>query len=135
MDIIRVNKNIFLKCTIACHHAIKTYNITTMPLCNTHTHDTQHLFNCTHIRTTLSPLDLWTYPAGVMELLVRWEICWLVDQKRGNRTPPPPQTRVSGVGRHNNNRKGISALKYNMAYTTYRWNNQITKDPEITSSC
>ena len=42
------------------------------PLCNTHTHDTQHLFNCTHIRTTLSLLDLWTDPAGVMELLARW---------------------------------------------------------------
>ena len=42
------------------------------PICNTHTHDTHHLFNRTHIRTTLSPLHLWTDPAGVMELLVRW---------------------------------------------------------------
>ena len=42
------------------------------PLCNTHTHDTNHLFNCTHIHTLLSPLDLWTDPAGVMELLARW---------------------------------------------------------------
>ena len=42
------------------------------PLCNTYIHDTHHLFNCTHIRTTLSPLDLWTDPAGVMELLARW---------------------------------------------------------------
>ena len=42
------------------------------PLCNTHTYDTHHLFNCTHIRTTLSPLDLWTDPAGVLELLARW---------------------------------------------------------------
>ena len=33
------------------------------PLCNIHTSDTHHLFNCTHIRTTLSPLYLWTYPA------------------------------------------------------------------------
>ena len=33
---------------------------------------THHLFNCTHIRTTLSPLDLWTDPAGVMEVLARW---------------------------------------------------------------
>ena len=39
------------------------------PLCNTHTDDTHHLFNCTHIRTTLSPLDLWTNLPGVMELL------------------------------------------------------------------
>ena len=34
------------------------------PLCNTH-----HLFNFTHIHTTLSPLDLWTDPAGVTALL------------------------------------------------------------------
>ena len=33
-------------------------------LFNTHTHDTHHLFNCTHIRTTLSPLDVQTDPAG-----------------------------------------------------------------------
>ena len=46
--------------------------ITNMPLCNNHTHDTLPLFNCTHIRTTLSSLDLWTDPAGVMELLARW---------------------------------------------------------------
>ena len=26
----------------------------------------------THIRTTLSPLDLWTDPAGVTALLARW---------------------------------------------------------------
>ena len=45
-------------------------SITTMPpLQYTHTH---HLFNCTHICTTLSSLDLWTDPAGVMELLARW---------------------------------------------------------------
>ena len=37
-----------------------------------HTHDTHHLFNCTHIRTTLSPLDLWTDLAGVTALLARW---------------------------------------------------------------
>ena len=36
------------------------------------TQDTHHLFNCTHIRTTLSPLDLWTDPAGVTALLARW---------------------------------------------------------------
>ena len=43
-----------------------------VPLCNINTHDTHHLFNCTHIRTTLSPLDLWTDPAGVTALLARW---------------------------------------------------------------
>ena len=42
------------------------------PLCNTHTHDTHHLFNCTHIRTILSPLDLQTDHAGVTAPLARW---------------------------------------------------------------
>ena len=42
------------------------------PLCNTHTHDTHHLFNFTHILTILSSLDLWTDPAGVTALLARW---------------------------------------------------------------
>ena len=42
------------------------------PLCNTHTHDTHHLFNYTHIRTKLSSLDLGTDLAGVTALLARW---------------------------------------------------------------
>ena len=42
------------------------------PLCNIHTHNTHHLFNCTHIRTTLSPMDVWTDPAGMTVLLARW---------------------------------------------------------------
>ena len=42
------------------------------PLCNTHTHDTHDLFYCTHIYTTLSPLDLWSDPARVTALLARW---------------------------------------------------------------
>ena len=61
------------------------------PLCNTHTHihDTHHLFNCTHIRTTLSPMDLWTDPTGVMELLTRWRDKLAGGPKRDDRTPPP----------------------------------------------
>ena len=34
------------------------------PFCNTHIQYTHHLFHCTHICTTLSPLDLWRYPAA-----------------------------------------------------------------------
>ena len=34
--------------------------------------NTHHLYNCIHIRTILSPLDLWTDPAGVTALLARW---------------------------------------------------------------
>ena len=35
------------------------------PLCNTDIYNTHHLFNYTHLCTTLSTLDLWTDPAGV----------------------------------------------------------------------
>ena len=63
---LRTNKSPFIKSDL---HIII---ITTMPLCNTHTHDTHQLFNSTHIRTTLSALDLWTDPAGVTDLLGRW---------------------------------------------------------------
>ena len=64
------------------------------------THDTHHLFNCTHIRTTLSPLDLWTDPTGVMELLDRYAGWWTKGGMIGL-PPPPPQPRVKGVSRHN----------------------------------
>ena len=65
------NKSPFLKSYL---HKVDAKSLPSplCPLCNTHTHDTHHLFNCTHIRTPLSPLDLWTDPAGVTALLARW---------------------------------------------------------------
>ena len=68
---LRTNKSPVLKSYL---HKVdtKTHPSPLCPLCNIHTHDTHHLFNCTHIRTTLSPLDLWTDPAGVTALLARW---------------------------------------------------------------
>ena len=55
---LRTNKSPFLKSYIHKVNA-KTHPSPLCPLCcNIHTHDTHHLFNCTHIRTTLSPLDL-----------------------------------------------------------------------------
>ena len=48
------------------------------PLYNTHTHDTYYLFNCTHIRTTLSLLDFVDIPrpsdcsAGQMDGEAGW---------------------------------------------------------------
>ena len=42
------------------------------PLCNIHIHNTHPLFNFTHVRNTLSPLDLCTDPVGVTVLLVIW---------------------------------------------------------------
>ena len=68
---IRTNKSPFLKSYLHKVDA-KTHPSPLCPLCNIHTHDTHHLFNCTHIRTTLSPLDLWTDPAGVTALMARW---------------------------------------------------------------
>ena len=75
---LRTNKLPFLKSYL---HKVdsKSHTSPLCPLCNTHTHDTHHLFNCIHIHTTLSPLDLWTDPAGVSEL-------WLVDHTREDRT-------------------------------------------------
>ena len=68
---LRTNKSPFLKSYL---HKVdpKTHPSPLCPLCNIHTHDTHHVFNCTHIRTTLSPLDLWPDPAGVTALLARW---------------------------------------------------------------
>ena len=85
---LRINKSQFIKSYLHKVDA-KSHLSPLCPLCNTHTHDTHHLFNCTHIRTTLSPLDLWTHTAGVMELRPYGEISWLVDEKRDDRTPPP----------------------------------------------
>ena len=68
---LRTNKSLFPKSYLHKVDA-KSHPSPLCLLCNTHTHDTHHLFNCTHIRTTLSPLELWTDPAGVMELLTRW---------------------------------------------------------------
>ena len=68
---LRTNKSPFLKSYLHKVDA-KSHPSLLCPLCNTHIHNTHDLFNCTHIRTTLSPLDLWTYLAGVTALLARW---------------------------------------------------------------
>ena len=68
---LRTNKYPFLKSYLHIVDA-KTHPSPLFLFCNIHTHDTRHLFNFTHIRITLSPLDLWIDPAGMMELLARW---------------------------------------------------------------
>ena len=87
---LRTNKSPFLKSYLHKVDA-KTHPSPLCPLCNIHTHDTHHLFNCTHIRTTLSPLDLWTDPAGVTALLA--------GGPQAGTSVSPPLTRVMGVGR------------------------------------
>ena len=89
---LRTNKSPFLKVDA------KTHPSPLFPLCNTHTHDTHHLFNCTHIRTTLSPLDLWTDPAGVIALLARWTEK-LAGGPQAGTSDSTPLARVMGVGR------------------------------------
>ena len=84
---LRTNKSLFLKSYL---HKVdsKTHPSPLCPLCNIHTHDTYHLFNCAHIRTTLSPLDLWTYPAGVTALLARWTEKLAVGPQAGTSDSP-----------------------------------------------
>ena len=43
------------------------------PLCKTHPHTTDHLFNCTHLYTSSNILDLWLSPERVAPLLIRWK--------------------------------------------------------------
>ena len=73
----------------------QTHPSSLCPPCNTYTHNTHHLFNCTHIRTTLSPRDLLTDHAGVTALLTRKAALWTTSWKIGF----PPIARVMGVGR------------------------------------
>ena len=68
---LRTKKSSFLKLYLHKVDA-KSHPSLLYPLCNTLTHDTHHLFNFTHIRPTLYPLDFWTDPVGVTPLLARW---------------------------------------------------------------
>ena len=43
------------------------------PLCKTHPHTTEHLFNCTHVYTSNNILDLWMSAGRVVALLARWK--------------------------------------------------------------
>ena len=67
------------------------------PLCNTHTHDTRHLFSCTHIAPHCHPWICWQTPLEWWSCWPDGEISWLVDQS--GMIGLPPQTRVKEVGR------------------------------------
>jgi reverse transcriptase-like protein/retrotransposon-encoded endonuclease len=49
------------------------YTSSTCPLCEASEHNTEHLFNCTHIPTTLEVTDLWHNPCEVEGLLETWQ--------------------------------------------------------------
>ena len=68
---LRTNKSPLLKSYLHKVDAI-SHTSPLCPLCNTHTHDTHHPFNFPHIRTRVSPLDVWTYAAEMTALLARW---------------------------------------------------------------
>ena len=63
----------------------KTHPSLLCPLCNIHTHDTHHLFNCTHIVTPgfVNRPRRSDYTAG--------QRSWLMDHKREHRTPTHQQ--------------------------------------------
>ena len=94
---LRTNKSPFLK---SYSHKVdaKTHPSPLCPLCNIHTHNTHYLFNYTHIRATLSPLDLWTDPAGVTAMLARWTEK-LAGGPQAGTADSPPLARVMGVGK------------------------------------
>ena len=58
----------------------------------------QHVFNLTHIRTTLSHLYLWINPMGVTTWLTRWT-GKLAGGPQAGRSESTPLARVKGVGK------------------------------------
>ena len=93
---LRTNKSPFLKSYL---HKVdtKSHSSPICPVCITLMQNTRHLFNCTHIHTTL---DLWTDHAGVIALLARWmEKLAGGPQTRRFDSPPPPLAKGMGLGR------------------------------------
>ena len=68
---LRIGKSPFL---LSYLHKIDPtkHNSPLCPLCSKEEHTTQHLFKCEKITTKLTPLDLWTNPVEVAELLQQW---------------------------------------------------------------
>ena len=82
---LRTNKLPFLKSYLHHHYAPS--------VTLTHTH---HVFSCTHICTTLSPLDLWPDPAGVTSLLARWTEKLAGGRQAGRSDSLPPTSKGHG---------------------------------------
>ena len=100
---LRTNKSPFL---ISYLHKVdaKSHPSPLCPLCNSHTHDTPHFFNFTHIRITLSPLNLWIDPVGVTAMLSRWTEK-LDGGSQAGTADSPPLARVMGVDRQQQQHK------------------------------
>ena len=69
---LRTNKSPILKTYL---HSIdpKNHPSPICPLCNSQDHNTQHLFSCPKINTSLTTLDLWDDPVAVATLLQQWD--------------------------------------------------------------
>ena len=50
----------------------KTYTVQ-CPLCWSHTHDTNHLFNCSQVPTQHNTTSLWKMPLESAEVIRKWE--------------------------------------------------------------
>ena len=124
---LRTNKSPFHKSYLHKVEA-KTHPSPLCPLCNIHTHDTHHIFNCTHICTTLSPLDLWTDPARVTALLARWTEKLAGRPQAGtwvdNNNTNIPDTIIKFIATY---------IKGHKAYTTYK--NHTSKTTSILNWC
>ena len=82
------------------------------PLCKTNPHTTDHLFNCTHLYTSSSILDLWLSPERVAPLLIRWKRRLKgFSRETGCRTPP--QLHAGGVGRQQQHGTYYTMIKSN----------------------
>ena len=70
---LRSNKSPFI---LSYHNKISpsSHPSPSCPLCQTHVHDTPHLFTCPKISTTLGPESLWTDPTRAAELLDHWTV-------------------------------------------------------------
>ena len=88
---LRTNKSPFLKSYLYKVNA-KSHPSPLCPLCNTHTHDIHHLFNCSHIVT----LDSWSDSAGVTTLLARWTQNLAGGPQPGTSDSPPSKGHRSG---------------------------------------
>ena len=111
---LRTNKSPLLKLYLHKVNA-KSHPSPLCHLCNTNTHNTHHLFNCTHIRT------------GVTALLARWSENPAGGPQAGISDSPPPLAKVMGVGRQQQQDRGFILIFFgvearaNFYFKVQRW--------------
>ena len=128
---LRTNKLPFLKSYLHKVDA-KSHPSPLFLLCNTLTHDTHHLFNCSHRRTTFSPLDFWTDAAGVTALLDGGAGWWTTSGKIGL-----PHLQGSWEWIDNNNRRWEEVITTtNMTHNSRKaWDDHQKTAPTYSLDC